>query len=66
MNEWKLLVLPFNWSTQDCEFFKKACEEGVALAQFEMVENGVDLDFDEVSDFGDSYDRGGGFGSTGK
>ena len=66
LNEWKLLVLPFNWSATDCDYFKKACEEGVALAQFEMVENGLDLDFDEVANFGDSYDRGGGFGSTGK
>lgn len=66
LNEWILLVLPCNWGPGDCVLFKDACFEGAKLAQFEIVPNGLDVGFRRVKDFEGIYNRGGGFGSTGK
>ena len=41
------------------------CKKGVKLAQVEFVRNGLDVEFELVDAFGNSYNRGGGFGSTG-
>ena len=65
LNEWKLLIEPIDWTSNDVLTFGAACLKGVTLAQVEFVKNGLDVEFEPVDDFGDSYNRGGGFGSTG-
>lgn len=66
LNDWKLLIEPINWDSNDELTFEAACLQGVTLAQVEFVRNGLDVEFEEVEDFGNAYNRGGGFGSTGK
>lgn len=66
LDEWKLIIEPIDWEDVDCVAFVAACRTGAKLAQVEFVRNGLDVEFEEVEDFGDSYNRGGGFGSTGK
>lgn len=66
LDEWRLIIEPISWKANDNLIFCAACAEGAKLAQVEFVRNGLDVEFEEVEDFGDSYDRGGGFGSTGK
>lgn len=66
LNEWKLIIHPEGWADIDMYEFIEACKAGANLAQVEFVENGRQVLFDPVEDFGNDYDRGGGFGSTGK
>jgi len=66
LDEWKLIIKPLGWSDIDMYHFLEACKAGVALAQVEFVHNGIRINFNHVDDFGDAYNRGGGFGSTGK
>lgn len=65
LNEWKLLIKPFNWTKKDKEDFFTMCSLGARLAQVEFVKNGPTINFIPVSNFVDAYNRGGGFGSTG-
>lgn len=64
LDEWQLIIHPGGWSDIDMFEFLEACKSGVKLAQVEFVHNGLKANFNRVTDFGDAYDRGGGFGST--
>lgn len=65
IDEWKLIITPVNWTEREMDEFCKAVYQGVRLAQVEIVENSVDVEFVQVQDFGQTYNRGGGLGSTG-
>jgi len=65
LDEWKLIIEPLDWKGNDSLLFVHNCVNGAKLAQVEFVRNGLDVEFEQVDDFGDSYNRGGGFGSTG-
>ena len=66
LDEWKLIIRPIGWSDIDMYEFLEACKAGSALAQVEFVPNGLRVRYHPVDSFGDAYNRGGGFGSTGK
>lgn len=65
LDEWKLIIEPIDWTDMDKVDFIHNCMKGVKLAQVEFVRNGLDVEFELVDAFGNSYNRGGGFGSTG-
>ena len=66
LDEWKLIIHPGGWADIDMHEFLEACKAGVKLAQVEFVQNGFKANFNRVTNFGNAYDRGGGFGSTDK
>lgn len=66
LDEWKLIIEPVGWDQYDIDKFMEACNTGAKLAQVEFVKNGSKVKFNQVQSFGKAYNRGGGFGSTGK
>lgn len=66
LDEWQLIIHPGGWSDIDMFDFCEACNAGARLAQVEFVPNGLRVRYHPVDSFGDAYNRGGGFGSTGK